>query len=194
MPQIELVDPACDAFCRNPVLLELARQILGDDFDLTWTQAIPKPPQEPGMMADNAFAWHQDAWYATHGPFIEGTNPDIFWPNDTGLTMWAAITRTTVDNGTLWVLPGRDKEGLLPHVWDTATREWRGQYDTSWKIPVVMRAGQVLCFRKYLPHSSGPNVSNETRMAYQLGYCKPGLRTDGKYGIKPVLRGGAPVP
>ena len=109
---------------------------------------------------------------------------------DNEITCWVAITRTIVDNGTLWVLPGRHNEGLLPHVWSAERNEFQGQFDTSWKIPVVMRAGQVLVFRKYLPHSSGINISSEPRLAYQIGYGVPGINKKTTKNFAPLIRNG----
>ena len=190
MAQLHERSQVCADFCRHPVFLELCRQLLGPDADTTWNQAILKPPSH----LDNTFAWHQDMWYASQGDYIKDTNPDIFWPAETGLTVWVAITRTIVDNGTLWVLPGRHNEGLLPHVWSEEKREYQGQFDTAWKIPAVMKAGQMLVFRKYLPHGSGPNVSDEVRMAYQIGYSLPGLKLVPSPDIAPLMRDGEAVP
>jgi ectoine hydroxylase-related dioxygenase (phytanoyl-CoA dioxygenase family) len=179
----------CFDFCSHPVFLQLCRELLGPDADLTWNQAIIKPPAP----IDNAFSWHQDMWYALKNTYHEDCNLEILEAPDTGFTAWVAITRTIVDNGTLWVLPGMHQDGLLPHIRHEVRGDWDGQYDTSWKIPVVMRAGQVLVFNKYLPHSSGPNVSEETRMAYQIGYTIPGLKLSPSPDMTPVLRDGSPV-
>jgi phytanoyl-CoA hydroxylase len=182
----------CYDFCRHPVFLQLCRELLGPDADLTWNQAIIKPPAP----VDNAFSWHQDMWYALNGDgggYSKDCNLKILEAPDTGFTAWVAVTRTIVDNGTLWVLPGMHKSGLLPHIRHEVRKDWDGQYDTSWKIPVVMRAGQVLIFNKYLPHSSGPNVSEENRMAYQIGYTIPGMKLVPSPDMTPVLREGNPV-
>jgi ectoine hydroxylase-related dioxygenase (phytanoyl-CoA dioxygenase family) len=184
MSRLHAISPACKAFCRHPVFLQLCRELLGPDADSTWNQAILKPP----AASDNTFAWHQDQWYALHGDYAKDSNLDLLKSNETSFTTWVAISRTTVDNGTLWVLPGRHKEGLLPHVWSEERREWVGQFDTSWKIPAVMQAGQMLVFRKYLPHGSGPNVSQEIRMAYQIGYSVPGVKLGPSPDVMPVLR------
>ncbi|RDJ93896.1 hypothetical protein B4Q13_18725, partial [Lacticaseibacillus rhamnosus] len=70
------------------------------------------------------------------------------------------------------------------------TRDWVGRFDTSYKVPVVMRPGQVIVFNKYLPHGSSANVAvNETRMAYQIGYNVPGLKGGESRDLKPLLRG-----
>jgi phytanoyl-CoA hydroxylase len=188
--QLDHKSEVCRAFCHHRVFQEIGRQLVGPDMDMTWNQAIVKPPLPKG---DNAFAWHQDMWYATHGDYVKDCNLDILNDPVSGITAWVAISRTTVDNGTLWVLPGRHMEGLLPHVWSETKREYQGQFDTSWKIPAVLRAGQVLIFRKYLPHGSGPNVSNEDRMAYQIGYTVPGLKLTPSRDLVPILRGGQPV-
>jgi phytanoyl-CoA hydroxylase len=191
LPQLDRQSEACNAFCRHPVMQTISRQLVGPDVDQTWNQAIIKSPLPQG---DNSFAWHQDPGYAQNGHYASDSNPDILKHPTNGITVWAAITRTTVDNGTLWVLPGRHMEGLLPHVYSQARREWQGQFDTSWKVPAVMRAGQMLVFRKYLPHGSGPNVSSENRMAYQIGYTVPGLKLGPSPDLKPFLRGGELVP
>jgi len=184
LTRLHTVSPKCDAFCRHPIFLQLCRELLGADADMTWNQAIPKPPAP----MDNTFAWHQDNWYALHGDYAKDSNLDILKANETSFTVWVAISRTIVDNGTLWVLPGRHKEGLLPHVWNEERKEWVGQFDTSWKIPAVMRAGQMLIFRKYLPHGSGANISQETRLAYQIAYSVPGLKFGPSPDILPILR------
>lgn len=176
----------CRDFCMHPVFRALCSQLLGPDADMTWNQAIVKAPG----VSDNAFAWHQDMWYATHGDYVKDTNEDIFYALDTGITMWVAISPTLVENGTLWVLPGRHKEGLLPHVWSEERREWQGQFDISDAVPAVMEPGQMVMMRKYLPHGSGSNVSNITRMAYQIGYSVPGLKTAPSPFIVPLIRNG----
>jgi phytanoyl-CoA hydroxylase len=187
LAQLDHKSEACRLFCQHPAIMSLCRQLVGPDIDMTWNQAIIKPPLPQG---DNSFAWHQDPWYALNGPYKDDCNLDALRDPNNSITVWAAISRTTVDNGTLWVLPGRHKEGLLPHVWSKDRREWQGQFDTSWKVPAVMRAGQVLVFRKYLPHGSGPNISGEDRMAYQIGYTVPGLKRGPSPDLKPLLRNG----
>lgn len=190
MARLDQRSDACRAFCHHDVFRDLSRELVGADVDLTWNQAIVKPPLHAG---DNAFAWHQDPWYAIHGDYANDSDPEILRHPTNSFTAWVAITRTTVDNGTLWVLPGRHKEGLLPHVWSDERREYQGQFDTTWKVPVVLRAGQVLVFRRYLPHASGANVSGEVRMAYQLSYSVPGLKLTPSPDLSPLIRKGGAV-
>ena len=193
MSQLDHRDAACRAFCHHPVFGELCRQLLGPAADLSWNQAIVKAPMPPGSRGnpavwDNVFAWHQDLWYALNGPYVQDCHPDLLTAPDNAITCWVAVTRTTVDNGTLWVLPGRHREGLVHHNWHAGRREWQAQVDPTFRIPVVLRAGQVLVFQKYLPHSSGTNLSDEVRMAYQIGYTVPGLNRVPSPNFSPVLR------
>ena len=177
----------CRAFLHHESMAQLCRELLGPNVDRGWNQAICKSPLPGG---NNTFAWHQDMQYAWSGDYAKNTNQDILMKNELSFTAWVAITRTTVDNGTLWVLPGRHKEGLLQHEWSKENREWVGQYDTSWRVPAVLRAGQAIIMRKWLPHTSGPNISNEVRMAYQIGYSLPGFRTVPSTEEAPMIRDG----
>lgn len=180
----------CKAFCLHPVFVQLCRDLLGDDADLTWNQAVIKPPAP----IDNNFPWHQDVWYGLKSKNYQvDSNLELLESADSAFTCWVAITRTIVDNGTLWVLPGRHREGLLPHTWNEDARDWHGQFDVSYKLPVVMQPGQILVFNKYLPHGSSANVSDETRMAYQIVYGVPGIKPLSSPDILPVLRDGHTV-
>jgi ectoine hydroxylase-related dioxygenase (phytanoyl-CoA dioxygenase family) len=192
MAQLDHFSPICHAFCHHPVFADLCRQLLGPDADLSWNQAIVKAPvsEENAGTKHNALGWHQDMYYALNGTFKDDCHYDKLAAPNNGFTCWIAISRTTVDNGTLWVLPGRHKEGLLPHVWSEERNEYQGQFDTSWRIPAVLHPGQMLVFRKYLPHYSGNNVSDEVRMAYQLGYAEPGISLKPNKNFTPMIRNG----
>ncbi|MCC6581558.1 MAG: phytanoyl-CoA dioxygenase family protein [Phycisphaeraceae bacterium] len=172
--------PLFMAFCRQEPFVELSRKMAGLDVDVCWSQAIVKPARTGRQLA-----WHQDAQYA------------ITEPMDTGFTALVAITDSTVANGTVWALPGRHREGLLPHVLDASGEEWEGRYDDADKVPVEMKAGQALIFCRYLPHCSGPNTTDDVRITYQLGYVPPYIRlaaTGQPFGDQvPLLRGGEKV-
>lgn len=183
---LEKRSPVCAAFCRHPQLVTLAQQMLGDELDLTWNQAIVKPPAK-----GKPFAWHQDGFYAVNGNHAKDADPNLALGGKSQITYWIAITRTTIENGTLWVVPGLHKQGLFPHLWSQEQREWQCQFDSSGKIPCELQPGQVLVFTNLVPHCSGPNISNEVRMAYQIGYGIPGVLKN-NYQI-PVLRAGKAV-
>lgn len=169
---------------RHEAFMGLARQIVGDDVDQTWNQAIIKPAKTGGR-----FSWHQDARYAITDPL------------DAGFTLWVAISQTTLANGTLWVAPSYWARGLMPHIWDAEHTEWQCQFDgqaePAEKQPVELQPGQMLIFSRLIPHASGPNTTDAPRLAYQVGFGPPGCVTADTRkpfgdGV-PVLRGGRVV-
>jgi phytanoyl-CoA hydroxylase len=164
-------------FCLHPVFAGMARRMIGPDVDLYWNQAIVKPGPD-----GRALPWHQDAKYAITDPL------------DGGFTALVAVTPSTTRNGTVWALPGRHRDGLLPHVFDAPDRVWICQIDRSARVPIEMEPGQALIFSRLLPHYSGPNGTSQTRISFQLGYGPPGLVTADTRepfgdGV-PFLRGG----
>ncbi len=178
----------CTNFLKHTALLDLARQMIGSEVDVAYNQAVIKPPTGD---IPNSFAWHQDSFYA-----CRRADDDLYrspeWDESvmTGAAEtfqgWVALTRTTADNGTLEVLPGRHKEGFLKHDILPETRELAAEPDTTNQITVELEAGQMLVFSGMLPHRSGPNVTEGTRMVYQFCYGVPGTRhSDSVY---PVLR------
>lgn len=180
---LERRSPICTTFCRHPQLVALAQQMLGPELDMTWNQAIVKPPAK-----GKPFAWHQDGFYAVNGSHAKDADHSLALGGERQITYWIAITRTTIENGTLWVVPGLHKQGLLPHLWSQEQREWQCQFDSRGQIPCELAPGQVLVFTNLVPHRSGPNVSSEVRMAYQIGYGVPGvLKNDYQMA---VMRGG----
>ena len=169
----------CLAFCRHPVFRDLCGQLIGPDADLNFNQALVKAPE-----GGRAFTWHQDARYLITEPLD-------------AVTCWVAVTPVNVSNGTLWVLPGRHREGLLPHERD-AFGQWHCRVDESLKRPVELQAGQMLVFSRLLPHASGPNTTSALRMAYQIGFTPMQFRViDSKGPVQlpriPMLRKGHPV-
>lgn len=169
----------CADFCRGPVFRELCSELIGPDADLYFNQAVMKPPGK-----GKSFAWHQDTQYVV-------TNPLEY------VTCWLAVADATVENGTIWIVPGMHKHGLLPHVMDEANHEWVCQFDDSMKIPVELAAGRMAVFNSLLPHCSGPNVSQTTRYAYVPQFHVAGVTLQESGDLTgdqfPVLRHGEPV-
>ncbi len=177
--QVHTRSRVCEAFCRSEPYLDLCRAFIGPDADLYYNQAVLKPPGK-----GKSFGWHQDSQYIITDPLEY-------------ITCWTPISRATVDNGTIWILPGLHKQGLIPHDWSNDANEWQCRCDTAWKVPVVLRPGQVAVFSSLLPHASGPNVSEEVRAAYVVQFHVPGVRHRDKgepVGDQfPVLRDNLPA-
>lgn len=171
----------CREFLRHAVFQSLCTQLLGPEVFQTWNQMIVKMPDTGGN-----FAWHQDGYYGAFLPDGTPTEDRTEMEASETLTFWVALTDTTVANGCLWALPGRHKDGLLPHRWNEAGSEWVGTYATDEEIPVELTAGQVLVFTRLTPHRSGANVTGSPRIGYQIGYAIE----EGHYDRVPFLRDG----
>ncbi|MCE9615508.1 MAG: phytanoyl-CoA dioxygenase family protein [Lentisphaerae bacterium] len=167
-------------FARSPIYLEACAHFVGPDADLYYNQVVSKPPEH-----GKHFGWHQDSGYMVTKPLAY-------------ITCWTAISRTFVENGCIWVIPGSHKRGLLPHARNQVDQSWDAQnVDESGAIPVPMEPGQVAIFSSLMLHKSGANVSRDVRHGYVPQYHVPGIveqATGKRFGDQfPVLRGGLPV-
>ena len=179
-PELQRLHRASDvlaAFCRHEAFTGLARVLLGDDADLFWNQSYVKAPDPHGL---TAIPWHQDAYYAT----IDAR----------AYNCWVAVTRTTVENGTVVRAPLPAGGSLLPHRWDEALLFFACEIDERQAVPVVLEPGQVFVYDGRLPHRSGRNVSDEVRIAYSVAFTRAGARlcANGEaFGDRvPIVRGG----
>ena len=119
--------------------------------------------------------------YFVKGPEMPGNNwhqDEYAIPTrDRSLTAaWIAIDDSTLENGCLWVIPGSHQKGYL------YPKHNHGEYDDydyaesafgfneSDKIPVPMKAGDVLFFNGYLLHKSEKNRTDKYRRALALHY------------------------
>lgn len=151
-------DEAVRAFARRQEFVSLSTGLLGPDTDLYFNQMVYKHPH-----GEKEFSWHQDDAY---GP----VEPSPY------LTVWLAITDATPDNGCISVMPGSHSQGLVPH-WESAFGlACRSNADPDQGILVPVTRGSAVCFWSTLMHKSGANLTDETRKAFVLQFCAPGLR------------------
>ncbi len=154
------LDPVFDAFSHGPELAALARD-LGLRQPQVWqSQLIFKQPRIGGEVG-----WHQD------GSFFETTPQTV-------TTFWFALEDATLDNGCLWVQPGGQASPLRErYVCETTPHGLRLRMEpidgTPWPgttdaVPLPVPAGTLVVFGGLLPHYSGPNRSERSRLAYTL--------------------------
>jgi len=110
--------------------------------------------------------WHQDSLY-----FDFTRQPQV--------GVWVALTRATLENGCLWVLPGSHRERIHRHVPDRRPEANRGyleivDHDFSARTPVTMETGDVLFFHSFLMHMSTDNVTDYRRSAMVYHYGRAG--------------------
>jgi ectoine hydroxylase-related dioxygenase (phytanoyl-CoA dioxygenase family) len=142
------------AFCAQPLLTGLCRDLIGPNVRLYWEQAVYKQPHsaEPVL-------WHQDNGYT----YVE---PQAY------LTCWIAITDATPDNGCVRVYPGVHRQGTLKHRNTPIGFECHGDEEHSVLAPV--RAGSIVVFSSLTPHHTGRNHTDDVRKSYIVQYAPDG--------------------
>jgi len=166
--------------CHAPIYREACLGLIGPDADLYYNQVVIKSPQLGAH-----FGWHQDSGYTVTTPLQY-------------VTCWTAISRTTIANGCIWIIPGSHHRGLLPHRHNQRDDSHDAVFeDESGAIPVEMATGQVAVFSSLLLHRSGPNTSQENRFGFVPQYHHAGVVSvsSGAPGGDqvPVLRDGRAV-
>ncbi|MED5221082.1 MAG: phytanoyl-CoA dioxygenase family protein, partial [Actinomycetota bacterium] len=148
-------DPVFDRFSRTPALAELAAELGFVDPLLLQSMVIFKPPHIGGEVTchcDHSFLW---------------TEPQ------TVVGFWFALDDATIDNGCMWAIPGGQTGGARTRF----RREGAGTttdvldpkpYDMDALVPLEVEAGTCIAFHGCLPHWSGPNTSDQPRLAYTL--------------------------
>jgi ectoine hydroxylase-related dioxygenase (phytanoyl-CoA dioxygenase family) len=159
LQRLHLESDVLAAFCRSDPFVDVARALLGPDADLVWNQAYAKALDDRSGVT--AIPWHQDAYYGE----LDARSYNC----------WVAITRTTVENGTVFRAPVPMGNVLLPHVWDKELLFFRCDVDERDSVPVVLEPGQAFVFQPRVPHRSGRNLSGEVRIAYSVAFADAAL-------------------
>ncbi len=104
------------------------------------------------------FDFHQDNNYTQHRPALGSLN------------IWVALTDMSEENGCLRMEPGSHNKGVLDwaDAGDAVHRKLAVEPEQT--TPLVMKAGDAVAFTRLTVHGSGPNLSDEPRIAYALQY------------------------
>lgn len=163
----------------HPRLLDCLQQILGPNIVLKSTRLFYKHAQ-----SDSYVGWHQDGITER---LTDGRAPAV----------WLGLTRATVANGCLRVVPQSHRLGLLEHVArpmqdnldDQQPQRLRSrsrETEMSGKVtmlpadaPVpfdlVMHPGEMSIHHPGILHGSNPNRSSEPRIGLSASYSDPEL-------------------
>lgn len=178
LPRLHRESPMLGAFVRHPVLVALAEGVIGGDVDMLWNQAHCKGP---GGNPLGRYPYHQDGFYAP----VEPTG---------GYSCWIALTPTRADNGALVGVTRSNAHSLREHTWDPELTYYVCEVTDDESEVLEMEPGEFVLFDNMWPHGSGPNVTDQPRIAYSLSYAQAGTRlkaTGQPYGDRvPVLRDG----
>ena len=149
------LEPAFEAFSYRPALANLARGLGLEAALALQSMVIFKQPRIGGEVI-----WHQDATYLYTRP-------------SSVIGFWFALEQATLENGCLWAIPGGHKLGLKARHYrkdgklTTETLDptpWPEDAGVALEVPV----GTCVVLHGMLPHSSAPNRSARSRIAYSL--------------------------
>ncbi len=150
------LDPVFDRFSRGADLAALAADLGLAQPQLRQSMVIFKPPRIGGEVG-----WHQDASFLITQPASV-------------VGFWFALDDATLENGCLWVEPGGHR-GPLRQRFERSGDSVRMQPldATPWPsaasaVPLEVRSGSLVCLHGQLPHYSGANRSERSRIAYTL--------------------------
>lgn len=160
VPLRQDADPVAQTLARDPRLLTLAAEVLGEPADLFALTYVVKPARSPWRVA-----WHQDGepWRRQ-------------WGIERAVTLWLALDASGPDNGGLRMVPGSHRGILL------ALERVDDPFDVfGWASPrdpvhelqavdVVLEVGDVSAHHPAMVHASGPNRSDGPRRALSLRF------------------------
>ncbi|SNS16936.1 Phytanoyl-CoA dioxygenase (PhyH) [Sphingomonas laterariae] len=176
--------PALHEVLFSETMADVCRATLGDTAYFFFDQYVVKCP-EAGM----PFSWHQDSGYvvgnggpADHAPY---------------LTCWITLDDATVENGTVRVIPGSHRDGIVAHERQAGSNDLVGAPADTQGVTVEVPAGSIVAFSSLLLHATGANTSDSPRRVYLAQYTpevmlNPGTRQLRRNAI-PLIQGGRQV-
>jgi 2-oxoglutarate-dependent dioxygenase len=143
-----------DALINGQATLAVASQLCGGPAHVYLPFTAVKSAGGGGV-----FDFHQDNNYTQHDPAVGSIN------------IWVALVDMTPENGCLLVVPGSHKQGqLVSRNSDDGDGHQKLDVDPKECFPVRMRAGDAVAFTRWTVHGSGPNTTDQPRVAYALQY------------------------
>ncbi len=154
---------------RDPAILDAVESILGPDL-LAWS--VEFFIKEAGT--SHIVSWHQDLTYWGLGE------------TDEEVTAWLALSPATVESGCMKFVGGSHKNAIVPHndTFDDNNLLSRGQeiaVDVAEDdaVDVALQPGEMSLHHGRMFHASGPNVSDDRRVAFVVRYITPQVRQHG---------------
>lgn len=150
------LDPVFSAFSRQPRLARLTSDLGIRDPGLVQSMLIVKPPRIGGQVA-----CHQDSSF-------------LYTEPQTCVGFWFALEDATIENGCLRAVPGAHLAPLMErfHYDDlgdlTLNRIGPKLWNDDDAVPLEAPAGTLVVLHGNLPHMSGANRSDRSRLAYSM--------------------------
>ncbi|MEM6588310.1 MAG: phytanoyl-CoA dioxygenase family protein [Pseudomonadota bacterium] len=157
------VIPMAHRIAADARVLDVIEGILGPDILIWSVEFFIKEPQTKSIVT-----MHQDLTYWGFGAV------------DQLLTAWIALSPATTASGCMNFVKGSHKNPILPHedTYDKNNLLSRGQeikVDVAEKdrVPAELQPGQMSLHHGLMIHGSGPNVTDDRRIAVAIRYCTP---------------------
>jgi phytanoyl-CoA hydroxylase len=158
------LDPAFAPFSRRPELAAVAHGLGMTAPLLLQSMLIFKQPEIGGEVA-----LHQDATFLYTEPVSV-------------MGLWVALEDATLENGCMWALPGGHRAGLKRRFKRTNGGVAFEELDLTpfrddpagGEIPLEAPQGTVVVLHGLLPHRSGANRSQRSRLAYSIHLIEAG--------------------
>ena len=149
---------------RSPKILDAVEDLIGPNLLVWSTDWWIKEAQSPQFVS-----WHQDSQY---------------WGLDTRklVTVWVALSPSTVESGCMRVLPGSHLGPDLHHkeTFHDDNMLTRGQQiediDERLAVNLEVDTGKAVIFAFRMAHASYPNRSNDRRIGLAIRYIPPDAR------------------
>ena len=153
------VDTGFLNFAKDPEILDMVAQLLGDDIVL-WNASFFAKPAKIGSITP----WHQDGEYWPIRPLAT-------------CTVWIAVDDSNTGNGCLRVIPGshRDKHLGEHEVNNDPSLSLplvlkKTEFDEKLAHDIILEAGQMSFHDVFLAHGSEANKSDQSRRGLTLRF------------------------
>ena len=159
--------PSFDRLVRNPNLIAAVSPLLGPDL-MVWSGGLFIKEANSSKVV----TWHQDLNY---------------WGLDevNEVTAWVALSPSTIANGCMRFVPGSHQRSLVPHkdTFDENNLLSRGQEITvdvndADGVNVILEPGQASLHHGHLFHASGPNTTDQRRVAAAIRFISTSMRQE----------------
>lgn len=159
-----LAGSTLDSLINGPATLAVASRLIGGQA----MRYLPFTAVKAGG-GGGTFHFHQDNNYTRHDPAVGSIN------------IWLALGDMTPENGCLQVVPRSHSGQLASRGSDDGDQHQQVDVDPLTCLPLRMRAGDAVAFSRWTVHGSGPNTSDEPRVAYALQYHRSDVRALNKH-------------
>ena len=153
-------------------LLDVAEQFVGPEIYSTPVQHVRIKPPESAIPATDDNRVIETPWHQDNGVLLEDADETNM------LTVWFPLTPATEEMGCLKVRPGSHIEGLSHHCIQSKGLGIPDPLLPGKKgVAIPMMPGDVLFMDRLTCHGSLPNVSDQTRISFDLRYQPLGTAT-----------------